>query len=89
MSAVVLSAASPALEALQALSAQVDDVLRADGDLDVRTFTLATTPLAYCQGEFDCWVKTPGLCRAHDAEEGIVRAVHAADRVTLPDAGTS
>ena len=33
--------------------------LRRVGETDVRTFELATTPLAYCQGEFDCWVKTP------------------------------
>ena len=88
MPSVVLSAASPALPALQQLSAQLDDVLRADGDLDVRTFTLATTPLAYCQGEFDCWVKTPGLCRAHDEEHDIMQAIHDAERLVLVDAVT-
>ncbi len=88
MPAVVLSAASPALPALEELSTQVDSALRAAGETDIRTFRLATTSLAYCQGEFDCWVKTPGLCRAHDAEQDIVRAVHDADRLILLDAVT-
>lgn len=88
MSTVVLSAASPERPPLQELSAQLDAALREGGETDVHTFALATTPLAYCQGEFDCWVKTPGLCRAHDAEEGIVRAIHGAKRVVLLDAVT-
>ena len=88
MATVVLSAASPGLPALQELSAQVDAALRAGGERDVTTFALATTKLAYCQGEFDCWVKTPGLCRAHDAEDAIVRAIHDADRLVLLDAVT-
>lgn len=88
MATVVLSAASPALPALQELSALVDAELRAGGERDVTTFALATTKLAYCQGEFDCWVKTPGLCRAHDAEALIVQAIHDADRLVLLDAVT-
>lgn len=58
------------------------------GETDVRVFDLATTKLAYCQGEFDCWVKTPGVCRTHDAEQAIVQAVHDADKVILLDAVT-
>ncbi len=85
MATVVLSAASPELEALQALSTRLADGLREVGENDVRTFELASTKLAYCQGEFDCWVKTPGVCRAHDAEEDIVRAIHDATHVVLLD----
>ncbi len=88
MSTVVLSAASPERPALQELSAQLDTPLREIGQTDVHTFALATTPLAYCQGEFDCWVKTPGLCRAHDAEDAIVRAIHDAEHLVLFDAVT-
>lgn len=46
-------------------------------------FDLTTTRLAFCQGEFDCWMKTPGQCRAHDAEADIVAAVHDADALVL------
>jgi NAD(P)H-dependent FMN reductase len=85
MSTVILSAGSPALPSLQALEGLVRAELAQKGEREVRTFELATTPLAYCQGEFDCWVKTPGVCRAHDAEQDIVAAVHAADRMVLID----
>lgn len=51
-------------------------------------FDVASTPLAFCQGEFDCWVKTPGRCRAHDGETAIVHAVHDADALVFLDAVT-
>lgn len=41
--------------------------------------------LGYCQGEFDCWVKTPGVCRTHDAEQDIVQAIHDAANLVLLD----
>lgn len=88
MATVVLSAAGPEWPALQALAAMLDAELRASGEHDVTTFDLASTRLAYCQGEFDCWVKTPGLCRAHDAEGSIVQAIHDANRLVLLDAVT-
>lgn len=88
MATVVLSAASPELPALQTLSALLVDALRDAGEPDIRMFDLASTKLAYCQGEFDCWVKTPGVCRAHDAEEDIVRAIHDAEQVVLLDRAT-
>lgn len=88
MSTILLSAASPDLPGLQAAEAACLAALEATGEHDLRTFALATTPLAYCQGEFDCWVKTPGVCRAHDAEADIVQAVHDADTLVLLDAVT-
>jgi hypothetical protein len=88
MATVVLSAASADRPALPALADVLDGELRRLGETDVRRFDLAATPLAYCQGEFDCWVKTPGVCRAHDAETDIVRAIHDADRVVMLDAVT-
>jgi multimeric flavodoxin WrbA len=88
MATVVLSAASEERPALQDLSGVLAGELRTAGETDIRTFELATTPLAYCQGEFDCWVKTPGACRAHDAEAAILGAIHDADRVVMLDAVT-
>ncbi|MFN7915228.1 MAG: NAD(P)H-dependent oxidoreductase [Vicinamibacterales bacterium] len=88
MATVVLSGASASHASLQHLLAELSRQLhRLDGS-DVRVFDLATTPLAYCQGEFDCWLKTPGACRAHDAEDAIVRAIHDADRLVLLDEAT-
>jgi multimeric flavodoxin WrbA len=88
MATVVLSAASAERPSLQALVPVLDDALRRSGEHAIRQFDLAATPLAYCQGEFDCWVKTPGVCRAHDAEADIVHAIHDADRVVMLDAVT-
>jgi hypothetical protein len=88
MATVVLSAASPTRPPLEALAASVAAEVPWSGDTDVRMFHLGVTPLAYCQGEFDCWVKTPGICRAKDAEADIVQAVHDARAVVLVDAVT-
>jgi multimeric flavodoxin WrbA len=88
MNTVILSAACPELGSLSELESLVHAELRRTGEAQAQTFALATTKLAYCQGEFDCWVKTPGVCRAHDAEQDIVRAIHDADNVVLIDAIT-
>jgi multimeric flavodoxin WrbA len=88
MSTVILSASSAELPSLQALEVLVRAELAQKGETQIHTFELAQLKLAYCQGEFDCWVKTPGVCRAHDAEQDIVRAIHDADRVVLIDAVT-
>jgi multimeric flavodoxin WrbA len=90
MTTVILSAASPELPALQALQEVLKAELRHAGESDesVRTFDLASIKLGYCQGEFDCWLKTPGTCRTRDAEQEIVRAIHDADKLVLLDAVT-
>lgn len=88
MSSVILSAASARTPALQRLVELTRAALLGQGESEVRVVELATMKLAYCQGEFDCWVKTPGLCRAHDGEHDIVQAVHDAERMVLIDAVT-
>lgn len=88
MATVVLSGAPASHAPLQHLLPLLFQHLRQLDGPDVRVFELATTTLAYCQGEFDCWLKTPGTCRAHDAEEDIVRAIHDADRLVLVDEAT-
>ncbi len=87
MSTVVLSAASPALPSLGVLSDLLLEELRRRQQ-EVRLFELAETKLAYCQGEFDCWIKTPGKCRSHDAEQSIVEAIHDAESLVLLDSVT-
>lgn len=88
MSTVILSAASAALPALGRLVELVGAQLSRLGETEVKVFELATMPLAYCQGEFDCWVKTPGVCRAHDEEQHIMQAIRDAERLVLVDAVT-
>lgn len=45
----------------------------------VRHFALAETRLSPCSGDFDCWLKTPGLCRTRDEGIDIARSMHGAD----------
>lgn len=88
MATIILSAASPQQPSLQALAASLVTELAGIGETDVQTFDLASIKLAYCQGEFDCWVKTPGYCRSLDTEQVIVQAIHDADNLILLDAIT-
>lgn len=46
--------------------------------LPVTRFTLAGMRLAPCLGDFECWTKTPGLCRTRDGINDIARAMHGA-----------
>jgi NADPH-dependent FMN reductase len=61
----------------------VEAALAAGGYSEVQSFAVATLALAYCQGEFDCWVKTPGVCRSRDEQADILKAVHDADAVVF------
>ena len=88
MSSVILSAASPRQPSLGRLVDLVRAELIRTGETEVKVFELSTLQLAYCQGEFDCWVKTPGICRAHDEEQDIVQAIHDAKRLVLVDVVT-
>ncbi len=88
MSTVILSAASPANPGVQELGALLQQELARTETKNVHRFDLAAIKLAYCQGEFDCWVKTPGVCRSLDAEQDIVRAIHDAENLIFLDAVT-
>jgi hypothetical protein len=85
MTTVILSAASELYPSLQTLQQLLHSELVSSGEEDIRIFELCTTQLAYCQGEFDCWIKTPGVCRAKDAEQEIVQAIHDADQIIYLD----
>jgi len=63
---------APVQEALLAL-------LRETGTL-VQGIQLRDVPLAHCQGCFECWIKTPGLCKTDgDAGREITGAMIASD----------
>lgn len=83
MRCVVLSAAPPAHPSLSALAFLLRQELERAGYSELAWFDLSAYKLAFCQGEFDCWVKTPGRCRSEDAEQEIVAAIHDADALVL------
>jgi multimeric flavodoxin WrbA len=46
----------------------------------VRDFQLRNIPLAFCQGCFECWTRSPGLCKTDgDAGREIAAAMIASD----------
>ena len=50
----------------------------------VRGFALRDLPMAYCQGCFQCWTHTPGLCKTDgDVGHEIAAAVIASDLTVL------
>jgi multimeric flavodoxin WrbA len=50
---------------------------------EVERYDLAQENLAFCQGCFDCWVKTPGICKVHDGANSISAAYATTDVVLL------
>lgn len=54
-----------------------------DGGAEVSHFSLGDLRLAPCQGDFECWTKTPGRCRTRDEIQDIAPAFMAADLVIL------
>lgn len=50
---------------------------------EVTHFALSSLRLAPCLGDFECWTRTPGLCRTDDMAQDIAAAVHRADLVVF------
>ncbi len=46
-------------------------------------FKLRDMNIGYCQGCWDCWVKTPGVCRMKDDYEQILSKIPHADHITV------
>jgi hypothetical protein len=66
----------------EAALAQVELVLHerlAEHGYAVDLARLRETPIAYCRGCFDCWTRTPGLCRTDDAARDLARRLVASD----------
>lgn len=66
--ALVLNGALSDDETLTPIEAELVGMLR-DKGTRVRTFALRDVPLAHCQGCFECWTRTPGLCKT-DGDAG-------------------
>ena len=46
-------------------------------------FALASLRIAPCLGDFECWIRTPGICRTRDEGQEIARAMHDASLVVF------
>jgi NADPH-dependent FMN reductase len=49
----------------------------------VESIPLRERPIAYCQGCFECWTKTPGSCKTHDGANSITRSLVRSDLLVL------
>jgi len=58
------------------------DILNYD-NADVKCYRLKDIKLANCTGCFGCWIKTPGICVAHDEGREIIQAIIRSDMVIL------
>ena len=62
MKATLLNGALAGDDFVDAVAAALQDTLQATG-WSVTPWTLRAEKIAYCLGCFECWTKTPGLCR--------------------------
>lgn len=46
---------------------------------EVKSYVLANKNIKHCVGCFDCWLKTPGVCRFNDDVEKILREIIQSD----------
>jgi len=81
-SVLILNGAEASEPVLNRLADRVEAELGAQGVRVVR-HDLAGETVAFCQGCFECWVKTPGLCKADDAAQGIASDLVHSDAVLM------
>ncbi len=78
VNATLLNGALPGDSFVDAVAAALQEHLQAAG-WTVTPWTLRDAKLAYCLGCFECWTKTPGLCRIDDAGREVARSVIGSD----------
>ncbi len=78
--ATILNGALPGDDFVDAVAATLDAHLSAAG-WQVTPYTLREAKIAYCLGCFECWTKTPGLCRIDDAGRDVAASMIAGDLV--------
>jgi multimeric flavodoxin WrbA len=83
MKAVIISAVPQGHSSLSAIAQTLTSELGLMGYDTIERFEVTTLKLGFCQGEFDCWVRTPGRCKIHDAEQEITAAIPTADALVL------
>ncbi len=82
MRALILNGAHRMDEGLTPVAQSLNMALAARG-WEVKHLLLRDLTIAYCQGCFECWVKTPGLCKTKDAARDVTRALIQSDLLVL------
>jgi len=80
MKATVLNGALPGDSFVDAAAAALHDTLQVEG-WTVTPWTLRNEKIAYCLGCFECWTRTPGLCRIDDAGRDVAASIIGSDLV--------
>ncbi len=81
--ALVLNGALPGDETLAPVEEALLALLREAGS-EVRGYSMRDVPLAHCQGCFECWTTSPGLCKTDgDAGREIAEAMIGSDLMVL------
>jgi hypothetical protein len=78
MKAILLNGALPGDAFVDAVGVALVTSL-GDAGWDVTSWTLRDEKSAYCLGCFECWTKTPGLCRINDVGREIARSMIGSD----------
>jgi multimeric flavodoxin WrbA len=78
MNATILNGALPDDTFVDAVAAALQGDLQGVG-WTVTPWTLRAEKLAYCLGCFECWTKTPGLCRIDDAGRQVAASIIGSD----------
>lgn len=76
--ATILNGALPGDTELDRVHGELSDALTATAHT-VQSFQLRDIPLAYCRGCFECWTRTPGVCRTRDDGPAIAEAIIRSD----------
>ena len=82
MRVAILNGADQPRDPTDLVAAELEARYR-DAGAEVRHFILRDEVVGHCQGDFDCWVRTPGRCRIQDEGQAIERAVHDADVLAM------
>lgn len=80
MKALIMDGAQHGDTVTPVVAAHVHNLL-ADAGWTVTTVALRDKKIAYCLGCFECWVKTPGLCKIDDEGRVVTAAMLASDLV--------
>jgi multimeric flavodoxin WrbA len=78
MNATILNGALAGDGFVDAIASALQDTLQRQGWV-VRPWQLADEKLAFCLGCFECWTKTPGLCRIDDAGRDVAESLIQSD----------
>lgn len=78
MRALILNGALRGDDRLAPIEQLVTSSLASRG-YDVEPIRLRDLTIAYCQGCFECWVKTPGRCKTKDDAPEVTRAIVRSD----------